>query len=128
MPTPTVRSARRGFTLLELMLVVLIIGLLMGVSTWAILSQGESARVKTTEMSLRSIQSVLTKYNLDHGTFPPTLQALVPTYTDKVPTDAWKNPLKYFVPGTGGKPFSLYSEGKPGENKRIDLWTIEANK
>lgn len=115
----------RAFTLLELMLVVLIIGLLMGVSTWAIVAQGERARLQTTQLTLRSVKNFLAQYQVDYGTYPATLRALVPTYTEKMPTDAWKKEIKYFVPGTGGNPYSLYSEGKPNANAKIDVWEID---
>lgn len=131
-PRRTARRAPRGaraFTLLEMMLVIMIIGLLMGVAVWNIVGVGKDARIKTSVTTMRQIDSMLKVYNLDYGTYPPALTALVPKYTDKVPQDAWKRPLGYFPNPPGSpKPFTLYSTGESGEagnEDNIDFWKVD---
>ncbi len=122
-------GARRGFTLLEMMLVVMIMGLLIGVVAWNIGTRGSEARKATTIASMRQVESMLKAYQLDHGTFPPTLQTLVPKYTEKLPQDSWKRPLVYAPNAAGSaKPYILYSTGESGEQgnqDNIDIWTVD---
>ena len=121
--------ARRGFTLLEMMLVVMIMGLLIGVVAWNIGGQSKKARVATTVASMRAVESMLKAYHLDYGAYPPTLQTLVPKYTEKLPQDSWKRPLVYAPNASGSaKPFILYSTGESGEQgnqDNIDIWTAD---
>ncbi|MBY0312946.1 MAG: type II secretion system protein GspG [Phycisphaerales bacterium] len=120
---------RRGFTLLEMMLVVMIMGLLIGVVAWNIGSRGNEARKATTIASMRQVESMLKAYQLDYGAFPPSLQTLVPKYTEKVPQDSWKRPLIYAPNAVGSaKPYILYSTGESGEQgnqDNIDIWTAD---
>jgi general secretion pathway protein G len=119
---------RRGFTLLELMLVLLIIGLLAGVAAWNIVAQGDKARVKTTVQSMRVVASALKEYQLEHGQFPADLAILVTSKRiEKVPKDAWKHEFVYFPSNsTAGRDYTLYSPGKDGQSGNdddIDYWT-----
>lgn len=119
--TPRTISPRRAFTLLEMMLVVVIIGLLMGVAVWNIVGTGDKARTQTTIATMRQTESFLKAYNLDTGNFPPALTNLMPQYTEKVPKDAWKRDLIYFVNPPGSThPYELYSTGKSGEQGNPD--------
>jgi general secretion pathway protein G len=116
----TVRTARRlarGFTLLELMVVLLIIGLLMSVAAFNFIGQGEEARKRTTVQSMKIIDGAIKQYQLSTGAYPPTIAALVPKYLEKEPLDAWKRPFVYFVSSdpSSNKPFTLMSTGKSGE-------------
>ena len=97
------RKLRRhasAFTLLEMMLVVAIIGILMSVAVWNIVGQSKAARNRATFATMRTIQSALSAYKADKGTFPPTLQTLVTTkmIEDRM-KDAWKHDLIYVFPG-----------------------------
>lgn len=120
---------RRGFTLLEMMLVVMIMGLLIGVAAWSIGGQSKKARTATTVASMKQVESMLKAYHLDYGAYPPTLQTLVPKYTEKLPQDSWKRPLVYAPNAVGSaKPFILYSTGESGEQgnqDNIDIWTAD---
>ncbi len=119
------RHARRGFTLLEMMLVVMIMGVLMAVVGWNIFAQGDKARRAATFASMKQVAAMLDTYNLDYGTFPQTLDPLVPKYTAKLPLDAWKRPIIYAITPGGAHPFNLYSyasSGESGDANQIDYW------
>lgn len=113
----TLSRLRRGFTLLELMVVLLIIGLLMSVAAYNFIGQGDTARRKTTVQSMRIIEGAIEQYQLNTGTYPPTIAALVPKYLKEEPKDAWRRPFVYYVSSAGGnaRPYSLISTGKSGE-------------
>lgn len=125
---------RAGFTLIEIMAVVLIMGLLAGLVGVAIFGQLDSARVTTTKTQMKQIESALTFYQMDNGRFPSTeqgLEALVRKPAgapeprnyrpggylqgDQVPRDAWGNPYQYENPGQHNpESFDLWSLGADG--------------
>jgi general secretion pathway protein G len=135
-----VRSRRRpaaGFSLLELMLVVVIMGILMSVMIVSLSGASDKTRISTTKTNLKQIRSALDLYNADFGTFPPTeagLQVLVTNKTLKaVPLDGWKHPFRYLFPGNSPnpdlQPFDLTSAGKDGQFNTLDdlvIWAVEA--
>ena len=112
--------ARRagGFSLLELTLVIVIIGLLMGVAAISLTGRVGQARVRTTEQSLMTIRNAIEAYEAERAALPPSLDALVPTYLQSVPKDAWKNEFYYRVPTDASatdRPFYLVSNGEDKE-------------
>ncbi|HYC99679.1 MAG TPA: type II secretion system protein GspG [Phycisphaerales bacterium] len=141
MPQPnrlTRRDTRRsrGFSLLELMLVVVIMGILMSVVIVNLAGAGEKAKREATIVKMKQIKSALAVYSTDFGSMPPTelgLQPLVSTKAlDKVPYDGWKRPLRYMYPGTSpnttDEPFDLMSAGADGQWNTVDdinIWVIE---
>jgi general secretion pathway protein G len=128
------RSKGRGFTLLEMMLVVVIMGVLIGVAAVNILGRGKAAKIGATKASMSTTASMIKNYNLEQGVYPATLDNLVPKYMEKIPLDAWKRPLVYIASPSGGgatgtHPFTLYSTGESGETGGadvIDYWEEEA--
>ena len=129
--------AQRGFTLIEIMAVVVIMGLLMGIVGTAVFSQIDKARVNTTKAQIDQLEAALTFYQMDNGRFPTTeqgLEALVERPTSapeprnynaagylkkrQVPHDGWGNPFQYAMPGTnnteGFDIWSLGADGQPG--------------
>lgn len=130
-PARRVALHRTGFTLLEMMLVLVIIGLLAGVAVWNLAGRGDDARIQTTKQTLRTLKSALTAYQLSAAQYPPTLVALTQgatPYIDKIPKDGWKRELVYSVPGSNGRAFNLYCLGKDGEagtQDDIDVWTMD---
>ena len=122
-------SAARGFTLLEILIVVVIIGILGAVIVPQLLSRPDQARVTAAEADIRSLSNALDMYRLDNFNYPSTdqgLDALVvqPSgfpeaknwnpegYIKKLPTDPWGSP--YIYERDGGSGFTLFSLGADG--------------
>jgi general secretion pathway protein G len=122
-----------GFTLLELLVVLAILGLLIGLVAPAALRQLGSAKEKIAHQSIERLTSVLDIYKLDVGTYPTTEQGLQALLVqpegvehwsgpylkgDKVPEDPWGHPFLYRMPSQRpGHDYDLYSlgpSGKPG--------------
>ena len=129
-PTTPNRPYRRasGFTLIEIMVVVVIIGILGALFVPNIVGRGDQARVTAVHNDLRSIGSTLDLYRLDNSHYPSTdqgLEALAERpdgfpepknyppsgYVKKVPTDQWGNDFIYI---SDGDQFELYSLGADG--------------
>jgi general secretion pathway protein G len=132
-----------GFTLIELMIVVVILGLLATIVVPRMLGRPEQARRTKAKIDIRSIESSLALFKTDTGRFPTTsegLEALVKNpgikgystdgYLDNVPCDPWGNKYLYICPGIHGKDYDLKSFGKDGEeggtgdNADIESWNL----
>ena len=120
----------RGFTLIEVMIVVVILGILASIIVPKIMGRPDEARATRTLQDIRAITAALDLYRLDNYSYPTTdlgLEALVimPAglpqgthwkqggYLDQMPVDAWGKPYFYLKPGTHGE-FDLYSYGADG--------------
>jgi general secretion pathway protein G len=123
------KGGAHGFTLLEMMLVVVIIGLLAAVAVFNVVGMGKKARVGATKASLGNIANFLAAYHTDNGAYPPTLAILVPTYTQKLAKDGWKHDFVYFPASTDpGRAYSLFSMGEDGiagNADDINYWTMD---
>jgi len=138
----------KGFSLIELMVVLLILGLLIGIVGPRLIGQGDEARVSAARIQIESIGSALKMYKLDNGVYPSTEQGLdalvnmpqtgtIPKkwrkggYMDKIPQDPWGNDYVYMFPGAHGD-FDLFSYGADGVaggedlNKDVTNWDPEA--
>jgi general secretion pathway protein G len=121
----------RGFTLLELLVVLLIIALLAGYVGPKLFGEVGKARSKTAASQMKGIESALDRYRLDTGHYPTTDQGLAvlmtnssntpgwdgPYMSSAVPNDPWGKPYIYRSPGEGGKDYDLMTygaDGKPG--------------
>ncbi len=84
-----------------------------------------NTRAKATQATLSTVAAMLRTYNLETGSYPPTLDALVPKYIEKLPIDAWKHPLVYTL-NPSGPPFTLGSLGADGQTggsgDEADIW------
>ncbi|HDR46979.1 MAG TPA: type II secretion system protein GspG [Geoalkalibacter subterraneus] len=141
------RQCQRGFTLIEIMVVVIILGILAGIVVPRLLDEPEEARRTKAQVQIKSLEEALAMYKLHNGYFPTTeqgLQALVEKpetgripnnykeggYIAKIPLDPWGSPYIYLSPGVHGD-YDLISygaDGEPGgEGKDADVesWNIE---
>ena len=144
-----VRDAR-GFTLIELMVVVVILGILAGLIIPKIMGRPEEAKRLKARMQIEQLEQALKLYYLDNGEYPTTEQGLnalvekpatepVPKrwkdggYLEKkkIPADPWGNPFVYVSPGVHNKDFDLVSygadreEGGEGKYADIESWNLE---
>ena len=141
------RNRQRGFTLIEIMVVVVILSVLGALVVPQIIDKVDVAKVKRAQSDIRAIQTALDLYRLDNFKYPTTeqgLQALVkqpadPTITNyaphgylpTMPKDPWGNPYIYVSPGSDGREYEITSygrDGKPGgEGPDADIisWTPE---
>jgi general secretion pathway protein G len=149
MQTRNTRCNERGFTLIELMVVIVILGILAGLIVPRIMGRPDEARRAKARIQIESIETALKLYRLDNGNYPTTeqgLQALVVPppvgalaknwrlggYLEKtkVPKDPWDNDFVYISPGAYGE-YDLSSRGADGEpggegkNKDINSWESE---
>src|ERR1700681_1485183 len=136
-----------GFTLIEIMVVIIILGLLVAIVAPKILGRTDDARVTATKLQIRQLEEALHLYKLDNGVYPSTEQGLgalinkpsvgdAPMhwreggYAPKVPNDPWTHPYIYISPGAHGD-YDLSSYGADGEpggegkNADIESWNIE---
>jgi general secretion pathway protein G len=125
------RPLHRGFTLLEMMIVVGIIALLMGAGIGFMsgaFEMGQEVRVKA---DINTLSSSLQLYRTRNGNYPTTeqgLKALVPDIMESLPKDPWKNDYVYIFPGKKKpKSFDLYSKGANPQDANDDIgnWVTE---
>ena len=122
----------KGFTLLEMLVVLVIIGLLAGLVGPRLFTKVDDSKVKTAEVQVKMLKSTLETLNLDMNRFPTEAEGLAilykrpgdpkarrfwngPYLDEEVPLDPWGNPYQYSTPGKDGLPFALYSLGPDGK-------------
>jgi general secretion pathway protein G len=137
---------RRGFTLLEVMVVVVILGILAALVAPKIIGRPDEARAIAAKQDIASLMQALKLYRLDNQRYPATeqgLQALVARpasaplapnwkaggYVERLPNDPWGRPYQYLNPGTHGEldVFSLGADGAPGgeaNDADIGSWSL----
>ncbi|WP_353570416.1 type II secretion system major pseudopilin GspG [Candidatus Albibeggiatoa sp. nov. BB20] len=126
-------TTQKGFTLLEMLVVLVIIGLLAGLVGPKLFIQVDGAKVKTTGTQVKMLKGVLETMRLDIGRFPTTEEGLNllraapideaikpfwkgPYLDDVLPLDPWKRSYQYAkTPSVNGQPFVLYSFGADGQ-------------
>ncbi|MFZ3114574.1 MAG: type II secretion system major pseudopilin GspG [Syntrophales bacterium] len=143
------KKNERGFTLIELMVVIVILGILAGLIIPRIMGRPDEARAAKARMQIESMETALKLYKLDNGDYPTTeqgLQALVEPpavgsltknwrqggYLEKgkLPKDPWDRDFIYISPGAHGD-FDLSclgADGEPGgegKNKDINSWELD---
>lgn len=138
----------RGFTLIEVMVVIVILGILAAVIVPKIMDRPDEARIVKAKNDIRVLQNQLELYRLDNFDYPTTdqgLEALVQKpdippeppkwksggYIDRLPTDPWGRPYQYLYPGQNAK-IDIYSLGADGQlggegsNADIGNWNLES--
>lgn len=143
-------SREAGFTLIELMIVIVILGLLAAIVMPRIVGETDKARYGTARAQMRVLEDALKRYKLDNGVYPTTEQGLdalvmkpstgvIPEqwpeggYLDKqeIPFDPWGNPYIYISPGQYSPDFDLVSwaadglEGGEGFDADIEIWRTQ---
>jgi general secretion pathway protein G len=125
---------RRAFSLIEVMIVVVIIGLLAGVVTYATTSYMDKAKRQRARSDIATYSGAVDAFYLDKGRFPTNqegLKALVPEFVKLLQNDPWGRPYQFVQPGKAGK-YEIISygadgrEGGNGEDRDITNSDIEA--
>jgi len=142
-----VRRNQDGFTLIEVMVVVAILGILAAIIVPRIMDRPDEARIIKTKQDIRVMESALQLYRLDNFNYPSTdqgLEALVQKpagspepknwksggYLERLPKDAWGNEYQYLHPGVHGE-VDIYSLGADGStdgdgvNADIGNWALD---
>lgn len=137
-----------GFTLIEIMVVVVILGILAAIIVPKLADQPDKARVAKAQQDIRALESALQLYKLDNFYYPSTqqgLEALVQKpsgdpparnwkpggYVQRLPKDPWGQPYQYLSPGVKNSDYDVFSygaDGKPGGDgvdADIGNWNIE---
>ena len=147
MPMNT-RRGQRGFTLVEIMVVVVILGVLAAIIVPKFMSRPDEAKATKAKVDIKSLEEALGLFKLDNGFYPSTeqgLQALVSKpesgripakfpvggYLKRVPADPWDSPYIYLSPGLQNREFDLISYGADGQaggegfNADINSWELD---
>jgi len=137
--THATRRSRRGFTLVEMLLVITIIGILAALVIPKMMGRSEQARQAAVRADISAVKTALDAFEVDSGFYPKNLNDLLQQprdsknwrgpYLDKVPQDPWGVPYIYAYPGKhNATSFDISSsgpDGKPGTDDDIGNWTTK---
>ncbi|QHC95064.1 MULTISPECIES: type II secretion system major pseudopilin GspG [unclassified Pseudomonas] len=137
------RRGQQGFTLIEIMVVVVILGILAAMVVPKVLDRPDQARATAAKQDIAGLMQALKLYRLDHGNYPTLNQGLKVlverpadaknsnwrSYLERLPNDPWGRPYNYLNPGANGEIdiFSLGADGQPdgdGVNADIGSWQL----
>lgn len=136
------RRRYAGFTLVEVMVVVVILGILAAIIVPKIMSRPDQARIVKAKQDIMALENAMELYRLDNGFYPSTDQGLyalvkqptgdpVPTnwkdggYLKRLPTDPWSRDYQYLNPGEHGE-IDIFSLGPVGQQNIIGNWNTDA--
>lgn len=128
----TNKNSNAGFTLIEMLVVLVIIGLLAGLVGPKLFTKVDSSKVQTAQTQVKMFKGALETLRLDTGRFPTESEGLAllnnppadeklrarwrgPYLDEELPMDPWGNPYQYSLPGAKNQPFALYSLGADGK-------------
>ena len=126
------RRQERGFTLLEMLVVLVIIGLIASLVGPRLFAKVDSSKVQIADTQVRMLRGAVESFHLDVGRLPTQEEGLAvlehapaedkggnrwkgPYLDEGVPKDPWGNPYQYAIPGSNGMAFALYSFGADGK-------------
>ncbi len=126
------RNKQHGFTLLEMLVVLVIIGLLAGLVGPRIFGNVDKAKIQTADIQIKQLKGTLQALRLDIGRLPTNEEGLSvlqtppndevgkklwkgPYLEESMPLDPWNNPYQYSTSGANGQAFALYSLGADGQ-------------
>lgn len=121
----------RGFTLLEMLVVLVLIGLIASLVGPRLFSRVDASKVQVAETQIRMLRGAVETFRLEVGRLPTVDEGLAVLYSpptderarsrwrgpyldERVPLDPWDRPYQYAIPGADGRPFALYSLGADG--------------
>ena len=113
--TTTTRNARRGFTIIEVMIVLVIIGVIGGIVGLNLIGAAQQSRVQATEQTMQTVRGALKLYYTQNGKYPESSSWLsdIQNSLNAPAEDAWGNPLVYQQMNDGAG-FVIYSDGADG--------------
>lgn len=128
----TIKAGARGFTLLEMLVVLVIIGLLVGLVGPRLFSKVDQSKVSTAQTQVKLLRGAVENVRLDIGRYPTAEEGLSlltrapadsaqasrwrgPYLDDALPLDPWGNAYQYALPGADSHPFALFSFGADGQ-------------
>jgi general secretion pathway protein G len=134
---------KKGFTMIELMIVVVILGILAAIVVPRFIGREEEARVTAARVQISNFETALDMFRLDNGFYPSTEQGLSSLveepssgreprgwkqYLARIPTDPWGNEYVYISPGSEGRDYEIISpgpDGEPGTEDDIASWMLD---
>ncbi len=134
------RRARGGFTLIELVVVIVILAILAAVIVPRFFGRTEDAKISNAITTIKTLDDSIGMFNADTGGFPSSLDALINNPQAKgwngpylknqssVPMDPWGHAYTYKHPGDNGRDYDIMSQGPDGQNAPITSWNMSGGK
>ena len=122
------RSAERGFTLVELMVVIVILGLLATIVVINVMPAGEKGKITKAKVDISTIEGALETYKLQNDVYPSTSQGLQALVSPPVGADASKYQRGGYIKKLPNDPWGRpYLYASPGQHGEADVWTLGAD-